>query len=335
MAEPGSPDVFARAHFRLALLFAGIVVILVIASSVITYLNVRSDLLAAARGVFTRGETEEEFVTRSLDSIRWRLFAVDGAIILAVGVGGLLYTRSTLRPIRENVAAQKRFIADASHELRTPLTIMKTDFEVALRDRGFAEDARPVVRSGLEEVDRMSGMVEDLLTLSRIDAHQEQLVVERLDLAAISRQTIEKLASLATAAGVRLEIVPGSGPAAGVEAPAAGDGVHVRRAVTNVVKNGIEHAPAGSAVQVAVGAVGGVSSVTVIDHGEGISPADLAHIFDRFYRADPSRARERGGSGLGLAIARWALRRMGGDLVADSTVGGGTRMTITLPTPRP
>ncbi|MBE3032424.1 MAG: HAMP domain-containing histidine kinase [Actinobacteria bacterium] len=329
MDEPRSPDVFARARFRLALLFAGIVVILVVVSGVITYLNVRSDLQTAARGAFSSGETEQEFVTRSLSSFRWRLLAVDGAIILAVGIGGLLYARSTLRPIRDNVAAQKRFIADASHELRTPLTIMKTDFEVALRDPGLAQDARPVLRSGLEEVDRMTGMVEDLLTLSRIDAHQERLVDERFDLAALARQTAQKLAGLAAARGVTVQ-------AGGADtAPAAGDERHTQRALANVLKNALEHSPPGGTVEVEAVVAGSVSSVTVTDHGEGIPSGELEHIFDRFYRADPSRSQERGGSGLGLAIARWALRRMGGDLVAESTVGSGTRMTLTLPTPRP
>jgi len=252
---------------------------------------------------------------------------VDGAIILAVGIGGLLYARSTLRPIRDNVAAQKRFIADASHELRTPLTIMKTDFEVALRDPGLAQDARPVLRSGLEEVDRMTGMVEDLLTLSRIDAHQEQLVDERFDLAALARQTAEKLAGLAAASGVTVN-------AGGADtAPAAGDERHTQRALANVLKNALEHSPGGT-VEVQAVVASGLSSVTVTDHGEGIPPGELEHIFDRFYRADPSRSQEHGGLGLGLAIARWALRRMGGDLVAESTVGSGTRMTLTLPTPR-
>jgi two-component system, OmpR family, sensor histidine kinase CiaH len=328
VAEPRGPDVFARARFRLALLFAGIVIILVVVSSVITYLNVRSDLQTAARGAFSSGETEQEFVTRSLGSFRWRLLAVDGAIILAVGIGGLLYARSTLRPIRDNVAAQKRFIADASHELRTPLAIMKTDFEVALRDPGLAQDARPVLRSGLEEVDRMTGMVEDLLTLSRIDAHQERLVDGRFDLAALARQTAQKLAGLAAASGVTVQT-------GGVDtAPAAGDERHTQRALANVLKNALEHSSTGGTVEVHAVVAGGVSSVTVTDHGEGIQPGQLEHIFDRFYRADPSRSQERGGSGLGLAIARWALRRMGGDLVAESTVGSGTRMTVTLPTPR-
>lgn len=329
MDEPRSPDVFARARFRLALLFAGIVVILVVVSGVITYLNVRSDLQTAARGAFSSGETEQEFVTRSLGSFRWRLLAVDGAIILAVGIGGLLYARSTLRPIRDNVAAQKRFIADASHELRTPLAVMKADFEVALRDPALAPGSRPVLESGLEEVDGMSTLVQDLLTLSRIDAHQEQLGGETLDLEVLVRQTTEKLHSLAIAAGVDLVLSPGGAPL-----PAVGDEPHMRRALANVVKNAIEHAPPGSAVEIRARHVAETAQVTVTDHGAGMSPDVLAHVFDRFYRADPSRSRSAGGSGLGLAIARWAVRAMGGDIVAQSVVGSGTRVTLWLPTPR-
>ena len=329
MAEPRSSDVFRRARFRLGLLFAGIVVILVVVSSIFTYLNVQSDLQAATRGDFRAGETEQGFVTRSLSSFRWQLLLVDGMIVLAVGVGGLLYARSTLRPIRDNVAAQKRFVADASHELRTPLAILKTDFEVALRDPELDDEVRPVLRSGLEEVDRMTGMVEDLLTLSRIDAHQELLAHERFDLAALARQTTQKLAGLAAAHDVTVI-------AGGAEtAPAVGDERHAQRALFNVLKNSLEHSSKGSTVEVEAAVAGGVSSVIVTDHGEGIAPDQLEHIFDRFYRADPSRSQEHGGSGLGLAIARWALRRMGGDLVAESAVGAGTRMTLTLPTPRP
>ena len=116
---------------------------------------------------------------------------MDAVIVIVVGVGGLLYARSTLRPIRESVAAQKRFVADASHDLRTPLAIMKAEFEVALRRPDLDETTRPVLVSGLEEVDRMSGMVDDLLTLSRIDAHQEPLAREPLDLVALARQTVD------------------------------------------------------------------------------------------------------------------------------------------------
>src|SRR5665647_2328923 len=199
VSESTRPDVFARARMRLALLFVTLVIVLVVVSSVFMYLTVRSDIQGAARGSFKDGETEQEYVSSRLGSLRWQLVAIDAVIVVVVGLGGLLYARSTLRPIRESVAAQKRFVADASHDLRTPLAIMKADFEVALRDPGLAEEARPVLASGLEEVDRMSGMVGDLLTLSRIDAHTEQVARRPLDLAALARQTVQALGGPAPA----------------------------------------------------------------------------------------------------------------------------------------
>ncbi len=324
MAEPARPDVFARARLRLAVLFAALVIVLVVVSSVFMYLTVRTDIRTAATKSYGDGETEQEFVTRSLGSLRWQLVVVDAVIVLVVGVGGLLYARSTLRPIRESVAAQKRFIADASHDLRTPLAIMKAEFEVALRRPDLPEQARPVLASGLEEVDRMSGMVDDLLTLSRIDAHQEVLAREPLDLAALARETVTELGSLAAAAGVTL-LADADG-----EAPVVGDPGHVRRALRNVVRNAIEHSPPGAAIDIAVRPAGAGAEAVVTDRGEGIPPEVLAHVFDRFYRGDPARSRERAGSGLGLAIARWALREMGGDLRVASEVGAGTRVTLIL-----
>ena len=325
MAEVVRPDVFARARRRLALLFAALVVVLVVVSSVFMYLTVRADIRAAASGAYQDSESEQAFVSRSLGSLRWQLVAVDAVIVIVVGAGGLLYARSTLRPIRESVAAQKRFVADASHDLRTPLAIMKAEFEVALRRRDLDEATRPVLLSGVEEVDRMAGMVEDLLTLSRIDAHQEPLAREPLDLVALARQTVDGLSALAASGGVVL------GADATGDAFAVGDEGHVRRALRNVVRNAVEHSPPGATVEVSVRLTGAGAQVVVTDHGEGMPPEVLDHVFDRFYRGDAARSRARGGSGLGLAIAHWALRGMGGDLSVESQVAAGTRVTLTLP----
>jgi signal transduction histidine kinase len=325
MPDAARPDVFARAQLRLALLFAAIVVALVVVSSVFMYLTVRTDIQAAASGQFQDGESEQAFVSQSLGTLRWQLVAVDAAIVVIIGLGGLLYARRTLKPIRENVAAQKRFVADASHDLRTPLAIMKAEFEVALRRGELDEQARGVLVSGLEEVDRMSGMVQDLLTLSRIDAHQESLAREPLDLAALARATVDELGAVAAAAGVEL-LAEGE-----TRAPAVGDAGHVRRALRNVVRNAVEHSPRGAAVEVAVQSAAGWARVVVSDHGEGMPPEVLAHVFDRFYRADAARSGDRGGSGLGLAIAHWAARGMGGELTVESRVGEGARVTLSLP----
>jgi signal transduction histidine kinase len=324
MAERRGADMFRRAQLRLALLFASIVVALLIVSSLFMYLAIRSELRTAAEGHFGEGQSEQEFVTRSLGNLRWQLIAADAIIIVVIGVVGLLYARGTLRPIRENMAAQKRFIADASHELRTPLSVMKAELEVSLRRLPPEAELRPVLVSGLEEVDRMTVMVEDLLTLSRIDAHQEQLAIGPMDLTALARETTSRLGTMASEAGVELLF------AADGAAPVSGDPHHVRRALANVVRNAIDHSPRGSGIAVSVRRTADGAQALVVDEGEGIPAEVLAHIFDRFYRADPARSQARGGAGLGLAISRWALREMGGDIAVQSAPGTGTTVTITL-----
>jgi two-component system, OmpR family, sensor histidine kinase CiaH len=353
VTRPSRPDVFARASTRLVILFTAIIVLLVCVSGVVMYLNVKTNIAEVARGG-EGGESgsERDLASRSISRLRWQLLALDGALIVTVGALGLWYARRTLRPIRELYGAQKRFVADASHELRTPLAIMKADFEVALRGRGSGagppgetgvpresprgqgagatsgetEELRESLRSGLEEVDRMSAIVADLLLLSRIDAHQEELRFAPVDLAELVRDTAEGMRTMAERAGVAVAVTAPDGPVS-----ASVDAAHLERALRNVVRNAIEHSSAGDAVEVSLSAVGATAVIGVADQGVGIAAADVEHVFDRFYRSDTSRSRDRGGSGLGLAIARWIVERHGGAITVASTPGQGTTIAFELP----
>ena len=332
MTPPPSGDVFARASFRLAALFAVIVVLLILVSGLVLYRSISTDLQNAIANTTTKHETEQERVNQSVTRLRLQLIVIDGLAILAVGGAGLWYARRTLRPVRETYAAQKRFIADASHELRTPLAIMQADFEVSLRGDEVDAAARPVLESGLEEVGRMSAIVDDLLLLSRIDAHQEELGFKTLDLGALVRAAVEPLRALAERGDVELAVETPEGAAT-----ISGDAAHLERAVRNVVKNAVEVSPKGGTVTVRVTAAGGRALVSVADQGPGMTPAQAEHIFDRFYRVDTARASE-GGSGLGLAIVDWTVRAHGGETTVASGAGGehhggggGTLMTISLP----
>jgi len=336
MTSPPSGDVFARASLRLAALFAVIVVALLLVSGLVLYRSVSIDLQNAIANKTTKHETEQERVNQSVSRLRLQLVVIDGIAILAVGGVGLWYARRTLRPIRETYAAQKRFVADASHELRTPLAIMQADFEVSLRAGEVDEAARPVLESGLEEVGRMSAIVDDLLMLSRIDAHQEELRFADLDLGALVRAAVEPLRALAERGGVGLAVEAPEGVAT-----VSGDAAHLERAVRNVVKNAVEVSPQGGTVTVRVAAENGRALVSVADEGPGIAPAQAEHIFDRFYRVDAARSSE-GGSGLGLTIVDWTVRAHGGEVSVASGGngdhhggrGGGTLMTIALPLSR-
>ncbi len=336
MPPADRPDIFARVTTRLVVLFTAIVVLLVVASGVFLYLTVRTNITGVAQGSSgSGGETEVEHVlaTQSIDRVRWQLAALDGAIIVAVGALGLWYARRTLRPIHELYGAQKRFVADASHELRTPLAIMKADFEAALRGEvdsaGSAEqfeELREALTDGLGEVDRMSAIVDDLLTLSRIDAHQEELRFAAVDLAELVRRTAEGMRTMAENARVALAVTAPDGAVT-----ARADPAYLERALRNLLRNAIEHSASGEVVTVSLTLVGEAAVVRVADQGTGIAPADLAHVFDRFYRADSARSHDTGGSGLGLAITRWIVARHGGTLVAESAPKAGTAVVMRLP----
>jgi signal transduction histidine kinase len=336
MPPADRPDVFARATTRLVVLFTVIVILLVVASGVFFYLTVRTNITGVAQGSSgSGGETEVERVlaTRSIDRVRWQLAALDGAIIVAVGALGYWYARRTLRPIRELYGAQKRFVADASHELRTPLAIMKADFEVALRGEvdstGPAEqfeELRGALTDGLGEVDRMSAIVDDLLTLSRIDAHQEELRFAAVDLAELVSRTAEGMRTMAENARVALAVTAPDGAV-----PASADAAHLERALRNLLRNAIEHSAPGDTVAVDLAVAGDAAVTRVSDQGTGIAPADLAHVFDRFYRADSARSRDAGGSGLGLAITRWIVEGHGGTVAAESAPKAGTAVVVRLP----
>ncbi len=336
MSGARGPDVFVRATRRLALLFTAIVVLLVAVSGVITYVTVRTDIRDVAQGSGA-GETEVErgIATKSINSLRWQLIVADGLIAGAVGALGVWYASRTLRPIRDTYAAQKRFVADASHELRTPLAIMKAEFEVALRepDGGPAVSAerpaawRETLQSGLEEVDRMSAIVDDLLLLSRIDARQEGLHPAPVDLVGLVTETVGSMAAMGRRTGVAVAV---TAPAGALTATA--DAPHLERALRNVIKNAVEHSPPGATVDVVLAAAGGRARIEVRDEGAGIAPVDLERVFERFYRAAPSpQGGSGGGSGLGLAIARWIVEQQDGTITAGAGASGGATFVVTLP----
>ena len=318
-------DLFTRADLRLAVLFSVIVMVLVVAAGVLIDLTVNADLHDAIELKVVSEAAERQLVIDAIGRIRTRIIIIDSVVIVAVGALGVWYAQRTLRPIRDTYAAQKRFVSDAAHELRTPLAIVKADFDVALMDEGAGLEVA-AVRRDLEEIERMGAMVSDLLLLSRIDARQEELRLAPLDLAALVRHGVEKLRPLAERRGVALTVTAPSGAVT-----VSGDAAHRGRALLNLVKNAIEHSPTGAEIRVAVRMSAGRVDVEVSDTGGGLTPEELPHIFDRFYRSDSARSLARGGSGLGLSIAQWVVHAHKGSIHAASVFGHGTTMTVSLP----
>jgi heavy metal sensor kinase len=219
----------------------------------------------------------------------------------------------------------RRFTADASHEMRTPLTALRTVGEVGLRQQRSEPEYREMVGSMLEEADRLSQLVESLLTLARADGGHVRLARERLDLSEVAREVADHLGALAE--DKRQAIAVDAGAPVMVEA----DRVVLRQAVINLLDNAIKYTPVDGRIRVAVSERAGEAWLEVHDSGPGIPAQHRARIFDRFYRIDKGRSRDAGGIGLGLSIARWAVEVHGGRIEVETPAAGGSVFRIVLP----
>jgi heavy metal sensor kinase len=219
----------------------------------------------------------------------------------------------------------RRFTADASHELRTPLTALRSVGEVGLQERPDDKLFAEVVGSMLEEVDRLTRLVDTLLTLSRADAGQVRLAHEPVDLTRLARNVVQHLGDLAEDKGQQLE----------VEADGAvevrGDWLVLRQALVNVLDNAIKYSPLGTPIRVRIGRDGDSAWVSVSDRGPGIAEEDRERIFERFYRVDKARSREQGGAGLGLALAKWGVETHRGRIELETELGRSSTFRIVLP----
>ncbi|MFE6236757.1 MtrAB system histidine kinase MtrB [Cellulosimicrobium sp. NPDC057862] len=221
---------------------------------------------------------------------------------------------------------QRRFVSDVSHELRTPLTTIRMASEVLHSSR---EDFDPVSKRSTEllqtQLDRFEDLLADLLEISRFDAGAAVLDAERRDLRDVVNAAVDHAAPLAERKGVWLSVHLGDEPVT-----ADVDPRRVERIVRNLVVNAIEHAEE-RPVEITVEGDGHAVAVAVRDHGVGMTADEVQHVFDRFWRADPARARTTGGTGLGLAISLEDAHLHGGWLEAWGRPGRGASFRLTLP----
>jgi signal transduction histidine kinase len=270
---------------------------------------------------------------RSLDGVRQtidRLLLV--LMPLALGglgaalLGGLYMAGRALRPARESFERQRAFVADASHELKTPLTLIRADAEMVLFRDHLNEEDRKLLDHALAETDRMGAVLSDLLLVARLDAGKVDLAEKPFDLAALLSEEAERFGARAAAKEIRLEVLsPG-------ELKARGDAKRTGQALAVLFDNAVRFTPSGGSIAIHGRLSDRWTEASVADTGPGIVPEDLPRVFDRFYRAEAARTRNKsGGTGLGLAIARDLMRAQGGDIVAEHAKGGGAVFRLRLP----
>lgn len=227
--------------------------------------------------------------------------------------------------LEDSVRQMREFTASISHELRTPLTVLRGEAEVALSRDHAAGDYRRVLESQLEEFEKLSQMINRMLTLARAEAGQITLARDRVCLADLAASAAEQMEPLAASKGVSLT------SACEEDIVITGDFGWLERAVLNLLDNAVKFTPRGGCIQLSVHSEKSIAVLEVKDNGAGISAEALPHIFERFYREDSSRSREVEGAGLGLSLVEWIVRQHHGRISVASRIGEGSVFRVELP----
>jgi heavy metal sensor kinase len=218
-----------------------------------------------------------------------------------------------------------RFSADASHELRTPLTILQLELEGIAQHHRRDASLGDQIGSALEETHRMSRIVESLLAISRLDAGEVKMDKTRLDLGDLAASTADEMRLLAEEKSIRLRT------RAAVSVQVEGDRTRLQQVIVNLIDNAIKYTQEGGAVEIRVGQEGNTAVLEVSDDGPGIPAHALAHVFERFYRADKARSRANGGAGLGLSIVKAICAAHNAEVKVSSQEGRGSCFRVELP----
>ena len=233
-----------------------------------------------------------------------------------------------LARLQESFVQQKEFLANATHELKTPVAVLKSTLQLVLQRPRTVEEYRAGFERSLEDLERLERLLQGMLRLARADWARGTLRRDfrPVDLAATCQEAVERIRGLAEAKRVSIKL--SSNGTLLLNA----DPEDLQLVWTNLLENAVRYSPEGDSVEIGVsGKASGDIQVVFADHGPGISAAELPHIFDRFYRGDPSRTRATGGFGLGLAISKTVIEAYGGTIRAESASEQGTRMTVELP----
>jgi signal transduction histidine kinase len=270
-------------------------------------------------------EAHQEDVQATQRQLILNLLYIDIFIVGLSALAGYFLAGRSLRPIQEMVDKQNQFIADASHEFRTPLTALKTAIEVNLRNKDLSpEDAKKVFKENLNDVDRMRNLSDNLLSLAKLQTQGTEQF-ENIALDEVIKQSISNTALLAKEKKIA---VTSSLPKSHV----VGSKARLTELFTILLDNAVKYSAPKTKIYVKLKHNPDSNEVIIKDNGIGISPEDLPHIFERFYRADKSRSTmHTEGYGLGLAIAKEIVQSHGGTIEVKSSIKKGSIFSVKLP----
>ncbi len=291
------------------------------------------NLLMTDRGpIAINGIIAITLVDSEVASLRHLLIIIASGMItgvLIIVLAGYYLAKRAMVPIQKSWDRQQQFVADASHELRTPLAVVKSNAELMLRhpDHTIEEESIRVTNIA-RETRRMTKLVSDLLTLARSDANQSELKLSLVSVNELITAVAEQFVPLAEMEGITLQAEISE------QLELTADRERLHQLLVILLDNAIKYTPPPGKIFVTATKHGSNILVAVEDSGQGIPPEDLHRVFDRFYRSDKARSREKGGTGLGLAIAKWIVDKHGGKITVESKLGSGTKFSIVLPVKR-
>ena len=241
---------------------------------------------------------------------------------------------SVLQRLERSFQQQRAFVSDAAHELKTAVAVVKSSLQLLGMKRRTTEEYQAGLERCLSDCQRMEEIVSGMLTLAREEASaaRPETPPPAADLAASLRQVVAQLETVARVRGVEVLVAapaPESVPSDSLLVPIASEDCALF--LSNLLLNALQHSPSGSLVEARLSRTAESVTLEIEDHGEGIDPAALPHVFDRFYRGDPSRTRSTGGTGLGLSIVKAVVEKAGGSIAIASQPGQGATVTVRLP----
>jgi heavy metal sensor kinase len=234
----------------------------------------------------------------------------------------------TLGKLEQSIGEMRQFSTALAHELRTPLAALRGEIELALRATRDA-DLQQSLASQIEDIDRLTRLIEHVLTLARAESGQIPLSFTAVDLGEMANSIVDQLEPVANARAITLRCE--AAPAV----VARGDAGWLERLVLNLLDNAMKFTSEGGCVVVRVSRRGERASLEVTDSGIGMTPEVAAHVFERFYQADPSRSSASGGAGLGLSLVKWIVERHHGTVSVESTPDKGSTFRVLLPARTP
>ncbi|OGV95784.1 hypothetical protein A2W24_03920 [Microgenomates group bacterium RBG_16_45_19] len=268
---------------------------------------------------------EREDIETAQKRMIGQLVIINGLVVGLAAVAGYWLSGLTLKPIKEAMEEQKRFVGDAAHELKTPITALKTTLEVNLMDKNLDKKNTKIFKENLEDVNHLEGLTEGLLKLAQVEA--EPLKLKPTVVKAFINPAVKQARPLAKQKNIQLKLK--------IEDPdlqVKGDSQALADLMLIILDNAIKYSPQQSQVEVTTETRQNQLVVSVSDQGIGIAPEHQPQIFSRFYQVDPARTKNNDhGFGLGLALAQQIVKQHHGEIKVTSQVGQGSRFVITLP----